>query len=109
MEPSMPRHPQDFNASIVYAQPSGFMPAPHMPTTKDSFSLQVATSSTAASNNQDDVDGPPYTWGKLASMRAFQIAGVFWAILFLFFWIVVGIAASNAQHCIYINGVCFDR
>ncbi|KAJ1486833.1 hypothetical protein T484DRAFT_1890048 [Baffinella frigidus] len=106
MEPSMLRQPEDFNTSIVYTQPSGLMPAPHMAMPKDSFGLQVASSS---SNMEEGVDGPPYAWGKLASMRAFQVVGVFWATLFLFFWIVVGIAARNVQHCVWINGVCLDR
>ena len=70
--------------------------------------LAQGEQSCVASSQHKDA-GPPYQWSKLAGMRIFQCAGVVWAILFILFWVMIGLAVSKANRCVYINNVCFDR
>jgi hypothetical protein len=54
-------------------------------------------------------DGPPYTWGQLARKPVIVAAGVVWFGLFCLMVTVLALGFDTAAHCVWLNGVCYDR
>ena len=67
------------------------------------------TDSTSSSQHSSAQDGPPYTWGQLAQKPVIIFAGVAWLVCFSLMIVAIGFGANTASHCVWLDGVCFDR
>ena len=65
--------------------------------------------SDTSSTSDDAIAGPPYTWGQLAKKPIIVGLGALWVLCASLMVAVLVLGANTAAHCVWINGVCFDR